>query len=981
MFHRLNSRAGAAWKVGCLLALTLFAGFLQSSQAASSLNIRLLSTNRPPEASSGFGDVWAEGNLACLGVWTAYNTFGFAVYDISNPSAPNRLTTYNWSATVQNRFEQGVIRNQILYIGCWGGSSNGSGLHIYSLTNPASPLLLSRITRATAGTVTGGFDDVHTLFLERNYLYEAAHNFGFTMVRVFDVSNPSAPFFIRQINTTNTTKVHQMTVRNKGASVILYTSGWGGNDNGVTSSPGQTDMWDVSNVGSQQPTWLGRVYAGYNSHSSWPTADGNTLVVCREMPGGDVKLYDTTNPGTITSNTPPLVTITPASMGIEADIPHNPVVVSNYLFLSWYQNGIQVFDISDRTKPVRIGFYDTYPLANSSSYQGNWGIFPHLGFDKVLLSDIQGGLFIVDASAVLIPTNNYPPMIVSSPASLTATQGLSAVLTPVITGSLLRYQWWFNSTNLLAAMTNSVLTLNNVQLNQAGSYLVVASNATAVVTSSVAVLSVVVPTGLAPGISSQPVNTSVYQGNPAVFNVGVTGAPTMYYQWRLNGNAIAGATNASFQIAETQPNDVGYYSVQITNAYGSATSSNALLILQDSPYLSGVSSSPGSRGALVSWTTTVPGNSQVQFDSATTVIPGPASAAAAAQGNFSSMSYTDPEITTNHVILLSGLSPDTLYSFQTLSSNGTNTYLSGVYQFTTTGTNIIDNPLVTTTGSWTTATSSTDKYLTNYIYATSTSGSANAIATWRPTITTPGKYNVYVWYPQGSNRASNAPYTIAYNGGTITVLVNQQSGGGAWQQIGTNLDFAKGTSGYVRLGNNANNSVVIADAVRFVYVETQDFPTGPTVPAWWQNFYFASSPNLASDPDNDAFTIAQEYVTGTVPLNGNSRLQYSVQPVNNGTLQVTFWPILGNRLYQLLYTTDPASGNWQPTATGPVVPTVDGHGIFSIPATNTPGIFYRLSVQMSTNASFSGSIAVPPSKALVPFGADPICAPNRIYYK
>ena len=39
------------------------------------------------------------------------------------------------------------------------------------------------------------------------------------------------------------------------------------------------------------------------------------------------------------------------SMGLESDIPHNPVVVSNFLFLSWYQNGIQVFDITDRAKP------------------------------------------------------------------------------------------------------------------------------------------------------------------------------------------------------------------------------------------------------------------------------------------------------------------------------------------------------------------------------------------------------------------------------------------------------------------------------------------------------------------------------------------------------------------------------------------------------------------------------------------------------
>ena len=221
--------------------------------------------------------------------------------------------------------------------------------------------------------MTNGFDRVHTIWLERNYLYEAAHVAGIVSVKVFDVSNPSAPVYLQDIVTTNTTKVHQITVRNKGASTILYTSGWGGNDNSNPSSPGQTDIWDVSSVGSQPAQWLGRIYSGYNSHSSYPTPDGNTLVVCREIPGGDVKLYDISNPAAIPTNARPLVTLTPASMGIEADIPHNPVVVSNYLFVSWYQNGLQIFDITDRTKPVRLGFFDTYPVSRDQLVPGELG--------------------------------------------------------------------------------------------------------------------------------------------------------------------------------------------------------------------------------------------------------------------------------------------------------------------------------------------------------------------------------------------------------------------------------------------------------------------------------------------------------------------------------------------------------------------------------------------------------------------------------
>src|ERR1041385_5121050 len=291
MRQPLDSRGSCAWKIPFPLLLVTLLAASSFAQSPTKLNIRLVGTNTPAQASSGFGDVWAEGNIACLGVWTAYSTFGVGIYDISNPASPSLLTVYNYATTAQNRFEQGAIRNQILYIGCWGGSGNGSGLHILSLTNPASPLLLSRITKSSAGTVTNGFDDVHTLFLERNFLYEAAPNDGIVSVKVFDVSNPSLPVYVRDIVTTNTTKVHQMTVGNKGASTILYTSGWGGNDNGDPASPGQTDIWDVSQVGTQPAQWLGRVYPGYNSHSSWPTAVGIIARIHSPQPLGWLRAH------------------------------------------------------------------------------------------------------------------------------------------------------------------------------------------------------------------------------------------------------------------------------------------------------------------------------------------------------------------------------------------------------------------------------------------------------------------------------------------------------------------------------------------------------------------------------------------------------------------------------------------------------------------------------------------------------------------
>ncbi|MFN7140080.1 MAG: LVIVD repeat-containing protein, partial [Limisphaerales bacterium] len=339
--------------------LFLTAVLIPSHLSHAQVNFNITELGRHlPISGKGYGDIWAEENIACLGIWTGYNStttpYGVGIYDISNPAAPNYLANYIVATNAaHNQFEHGALRNKIGYFGSW----NGGGVHIVSLTNPAAPQTLSVINSSL-----NGFNRVHTLFLERDYLYLAAHVAGTVSVKVFNISNPHSPVYLRDIVTTNTTKVHQVTVANKGTNTILYTSGWGGASDGNTNSFGQTDIWDVSNVGTQPPLWLGRLYSGYSSHSSWPTPDGNTLVVCRETTGGEVRLYDITvppnpSPHSIT-NPAPLIEISPASIGLEADLPHNPVVIGNLLFISWYQNGIQVFDITDRERPLRIGSYD-----------------------------------------------------------------------------------------------------------------------------------------------------------------------------------------------------------------------------------------------------------------------------------------------------------------------------------------------------------------------------------------------------------------------------------------------------------------------------------------------------------------------------------------------------------------------------------------------------------------------------------------------
>ena len=127
------------------------------------------------------------------------------------------------------------------------------------------------------------------------------------------------------------------------------------------------------------------------------------------------------------------------------------------------------------------------------------------------------------------------------------------------------------------------------------------------------------------------------------------------------------------------------------------------------------------------------------------------------------------------------------------------------------------NSEVSYSGSWTLGNSAAGRYQDDYRFA-STSAGGTATATYVPNLAIPGLYNVYVWHSSGGNRATNAPWLLAYLGGTTNFQVNQQVNGGGWLPLATALPFAPGTNQFLRLSNNAGPSVVIADAVRFSLV-------------------------------------------------------------------------------------------------------------------------------------------------------------------
>lgn len=128
------------------------------------------------------------------------------------------------------------------------------------------------------------------------------------------------------------------------------------------------------------------------------------------------------------------------------------------------------------------------------------------------------------------------------------------------------------------------------------------------------------------------------------------------------------------------------------------------------------------------------------------------------------------------------------------------------------------NPGVAITGSWTTSNSTAAPgfYGANYLHD-GNAGKGSKSVRFTPNLPGGGIYEVYLRWTAYSNRASNVPIDIVHANGTDYVQVDQRANGGQWILLG-NYSFDAGTGGSVLVSNTGTNGYVVADAVRFVWL-------------------------------------------------------------------------------------------------------------------------------------------------------------------
>ena len=354
-----------------LLTIIFLTSLSISTNAQDSLNFTKLSTWTSPNATR-YNDCWGYtdslGNeYATLG--SNWGTHFINITDPVNPIEVNSFIGENSNVTwrdfkVSGNYAYGVADNF------------GNSLQIFDLSN-----LPTSVTKVYDEDSLS--ESSHNSFIDNERLYLAINrkNGSTFSLEVIDIQNPVNPVFLGSVSGITyfgNSGVHDIYVKDN----IAYCS---------AEYSGQfiLDLTDVNN-----PIQLGQktTYSqqGYN-HSSWVNDDDNIMVMADEVPNGlALKILDVSDLNSITE-----LTTFQSNTGAT---PHNPYIKGNEVYISYYHDGMRVFDISDPSNPIQTGFYDTYPnngTSYPSGYEGNWGVYPFFNSRNVIASDITYGLFVL----------------------------------------------------------------------------------------------------------------------------------------------------------------------------------------------------------------------------------------------------------------------------------------------------------------------------------------------------------------------------------------------------------------------------------------------------------------------------------------------------------------------------------------------------------------------------------------------------------
>lgn len=354
--------------------LILFLFFWGYSFAQDSLNFTKLSRWTSSNAVA-YNDCWGYTDGAGREYAILGSNWGTHFIDITNPTTPIECASIIGLSSATNVIWRDFKTfGQYAYGVCDGYGA--SSLQIFDLSG-------------LPGTVTKVYDydslstNAHNIFIEGDRIYLPGNRRGgnYYQLDIISIANPTNPTLLNTMGSSwfgnCGTCIHDIFVKNDTAYCSAGTSG----------------LYIYDLVDPMNPILISSITSyseqGYN-HASWVDEDNRVMVMADETHGSGVKTFDVSD---ITNPVETDVFRTYAGA-----IPHNPFVRGTEAYISYYHDGMQVFDLSDPQNVTQKAFYDTYPdnaVNNHSGYDGDWGVYPFFQSRNIIASDITYGLFVL----------------------------------------------------------------------------------------------------------------------------------------------------------------------------------------------------------------------------------------------------------------------------------------------------------------------------------------------------------------------------------------------------------------------------------------------------------------------------------------------------------------------------------------------------------------------------------------------------------
>jgi len=216
----------------------------------------------------------------------------------------------------------------------------------------------------------------HTIHIKDGYAYVSMNGSNPRDLRILDLSTPTAPVEVGHYTHPEAATV----IPSDAHDSYVY-----GNTLYVANLSGGISVVDVTD--KTNPVLLKvHHYSGNFTHNVWASTDGKHLYSTDEVLNGHVKIWDVQDVNNIQ--------LVGEFTHQPNRIVHNVYIRGNFMYMSYYTDGLVICDITDPTNPIEVGHYDSNS-DSSGSFNGAWSVYPFSPSGNIYISDMQTGLSVV----------------------------------------------------------------------------------------------------------------------------------------------------------------------------------------------------------------------------------------------------------------------------------------------------------------------------------------------------------------------------------------------------------------------------------------------------------------------------------------------------------------------------------------------------------------------------------------------------------